>query len=124
MFFCAEGDVHEGSLQAFMLSELPAGVRRAAAGSTGKPMPVGLVRRDIIKAEVLVLHRRYRCGTDYGQRHARESGSVGPPPHCQSLSHARMLRADGLDAGLPLAVLHVWIHERRPVEAPRRCTIV
>ena len=53
MFFCAERDVHEGSLRAFMLSELPAAVRREAAGLKGKPMPVGLVRRDIIKAEVL-----------------------------------------------------------------------
>jgi hypothetical protein len=58
MFFCAERDVHAGSLRAFMLSELPAAVRREAAGLRGKPMPVGLVRRDIIKAEVLELHRR------------------------------------------------------------------
>jgi hypothetical protein len=28
MLFCAERDVHEGSLRAFMLSELPAAVRR------------------------------------------------------------------------------------------------
>ena len=57
MFFCAERDVHEGSLRAVMLPELPAPVRRANAGLKGKPMAIGLVRRDIIKGEVLDLHR-------------------------------------------------------------------
>jgi hypothetical protein len=55
MFFCAERDVHEGSLQALMLPELPAAARRAAQG---KPMTVELARRDIIRRDVLELHGR------------------------------------------------------------------
>jgi hypothetical protein len=42
MFFCAERDVHEGSLRALMLPELPATVRRAARGLKDKPMTVEL----------------------------------------------------------------------------------
>jgi hypothetical protein len=58
MFFCAERDVHEGSLRALMLPELPAKVRREAQGLKGKPMAVELARRDIIRRDVLELHSR------------------------------------------------------------------
>jgi hypothetical protein len=58
MFFCAERDVHQGSLRALMLPELPASVRRAAQGLKGKPMTVDLARRDIIRQDVLDLHGR------------------------------------------------------------------
>jgi hypothetical protein len=58
MFFCAERDVHQGSLRALMLPELPASVRRAAQGLKGKPITVDLARRDIIRQDVLELHGR------------------------------------------------------------------
>jgi hypothetical protein len=58
MFFCAERDVHEGRPRALMLPELPGDVRRAARGLNGKPMPVELARRDIIRQDVLELHAR------------------------------------------------------------------
>jgi hypothetical protein len=56
MFFRAERDVHEGSLRALMLPELPTAMRRAAQGLRGRPMTVDLARRDIIRQEVLELH--------------------------------------------------------------------
>jgi hypothetical protein len=39
-----------------MLAELPAGVRRAQSTQLGKPS-VALTRREIIKSEVLAVHR-------------------------------------------------------------------
>ena len=56
MFSRGERDVHDGSLRALMLPELPAVVRRAAQRLKGRPMAVELARRDIIRRDVLELH--------------------------------------------------------------------
>jgi hypothetical protein len=54
--FCVERDVHEGSLRAVMLPELPAAARRASQDSKAKSMRVELARRDITRKDVLDLH--------------------------------------------------------------------
>src|SRR3712207_161150 len=54
MFFAAERDIHEGSLRAFMLPELPAAARRAGQGGA---VPFRPLRRELIRADVLVAHR-------------------------------------------------------------------
>jgi len=46
------------ALRTVTLPELPPAVRRANTGLKGEPMALGLVRRNIIKGEVLELHQR------------------------------------------------------------------
>ena len=55
--FCAtERDVHQSSMRALMLPELPADARRAlGAGSDAAKLQIA--RRDLIRTDVLELHR-------------------------------------------------------------------
>lgn len=59
IFFVAERDIHQGSLRAYMVPAEPPKLRRAALGLAGKPMPFVPVQRDIIKSDVLRLHRAH-----------------------------------------------------------------
>jgi hypothetical protein len=58
MFFCAERDVHEGSLQGADAGCAAGPGAARGVGVDGKAMTVELARRDIIRQEVLELHRR------------------------------------------------------------------